>query len=61
MYFLHPMNSKRKGKRKKGFFSMLNSVLVVSMFLIDKNKFYFAKLSVNLMHVEHFLTLENML
>jgi len=60
MYFLRPMNSKNR-KQKRGCFSMLNSVLVVSMFLTDKNKFYFAKLSINLMHVEHFLTLENML
>jgi hypothetical protein len=54
------MNSKNR-KQKRGCFSMLNSVLVVSMFLTDKNKFYFAKLSINLVHVEHFLTLENML
>jgi len=40
---------------------MLNSILVVLIFLIDKNKFYIAKLNINLMHAEHFLTLENML
>jgi hypothetical protein len=45
------MNSKNR-KQKRGCFSMLNSVLVVSMFLTDKNKFYFAKLSINLVHVE---------
>jgi hypothetical protein len=60
MYFLSPMNSKKR-KRKRHCFSMLNSVLVVLIFLIDKNKFYIAKLNINLMHAEHFLTLENML